>query len=44
MSPLQELLAGVPQRGQVRGHGGITVRVLQGGIMRLNDDLRVEPL
>lgn len=28
----------------VRGHGGITARVIQSGIIRLNDTLQVEPL
>jgi len=28
----------------VRGHGGITARVIQSGIIRLDDSLRVEPL
>lgn len=28
----------------VRGHGGITARVIQSGIIRLDDRLRVEPL
>ena len=28
----------------VRGHGGITARVIQSGIIRLDDTLQVEPL
>jgi MOSC domain-containing protein YiiM len=28
----------------VRGHGGITARVIESGIIRLEDELRVEPL
>ena len=28
----------------VRGHGGITARVIESGIIRLDDQLRVEPL
>lgn len=28
----------------VRGHGGITARVIESGIIRLDDELRVEPL
>lgn len=39
-----ELRLGAGTFQAVRGHGGITARVIESGIIRLDDELRVEPL